>query len=250
MGVSVEIIQPGMFAGVVADELVASMNDAILERGRCSLVLAGGRSPSSIYRTMAVSPRADEVDWSKVTLYWTDERWVPREDNQSNYRLIQETLLSRLPGGKSPGVCGVDTTLKSPEEGAKAYAASILKSEGLKKGEMPVFDVALLGVGTDGHTASLFPESPLLSSKGKIAHAVVGPGDAGPRVTLSAEVLFSARRILFIAMGDRKAEITKRVLEGTEDVSAVPARLYATVEDQVSFYVDSEAAKKLSSGWS
>lgn len=239
----IEIIEPKLFSGVVADEIVASITDAINEKGRCSLVLAGGSTPSAIYRMMAKPPRVSEVPWPKVSLYWGDERWVSRQDNQSNYKMVQETLLTQIPGS-GPRVFGVDTSLPTPAEGAKAYIDAVKKEEGISDETLPIFDVVLLGCGEDGHTASLFPHLPALEGKNPWCMAVRHP-DGSDRVTFSPEVLLAARRICFIIKGEGKSDIVKRVLEGPMNVAETPAQLFRRVPEKVTWFLDSGSAQKL-----
>ena len=238
----IEIVEPKMFAGVVADEIVATISEAIAERGRCSIALAGGKSPSIVYRALARPPRVEDVDWSKVTLSWGDERWVPRDDNESNFRMVSETLLSNLPK-PGPQIVAVDTTLSSPEEAARDYASRLQRAENAKPGDIPQLDLMLLGVGEDGHTASLFPDSPVLSAKGTVAHAVSGLGTM--RITLSPDVIRNARRLLFVVRGPAKAEIIRELFEGEPAVNHFPAALANEAAGSVRWFVDSEAAQRL-----
>jgi 6-phosphogluconolactonase len=246
MSPSIEVIEPKLFAGAVADEIVASAHDCISERGRCSIVLAGGSTPGSIYRTLAKPPRVEDIDWPAVVFYWGDERWVPHSDNMSNYKMTQETLLSQIPNPKPVNI-PVDTSLKSPADGARAYGERIQKTEKVGAGEIPVFDIVLLGIGEDGHTASLFPKANLITQKtGSLCEAVQHPEDGKWRITLTPEALFKARHIFFIVKGEAKADVVKRVIEGSESVSDVPAKLYEGAADRVTFFLDSGAAQKLS----
>ncbi|MFM1848366.1 MAG: hypothetical protein RL417_1840 [Pseudomonadota bacterium] len=240
MAVSVEVVEPVLFAGVVADELVALIGDAIAERGVCTVALAGGSTPGAIYRCLAKPPRVSEVEWSKVHLFWGDERWVPHTDNQSNFKMTQETLLAQIHGAP-PQVHPIDTSLPDPESGARAYAEEI---RGVL-GKDPVFDLVLLGVGEDGHTASLFPHSPVLREDSVSCAATQHPEDKKARVTLTPGVLRKARRVIFIAKGESKADIVRRVLEGTEEPHALPAKLILTGKEGVEFFLDSGAALRL-----
>jgi len=250
MGYNVEVIETKLFAAVVADEIVASVNDSLHDHGRCSLVLAGGKTPSVIYRTLAKPPRVGEIDWQKVLIYWGDERWVPKTDMQSNFKMVSETLLSFLPQ-PGPQVYPVDTSAPTPQNGAASYSALIAKTLNLQPGQAPIFDVVLLGMGEDGHTASIFPHSELLQqqshpAEARICAAVPGPGGEGYRITMVPEVLFSAQRVLFIVRGDNKAAIIKRALEGAEGPLDLPARLFVESKAKVSWFVDSSAAQQLS----
>lgn len=242
MDEKLEVIEPKSFSEAVADEIVACVQEAISERGRASLSLAGGSTPGAVYRVLGRPPRVNEIDWSKVHIYWGDERWVPHDDMQSNFKMVQETLLSNLPK-PGPKVNAVNTSLSSAEESAVAYAKTIAQNE--KGASVPILDIVLLGIGEDGHTASIFPNSSVVSASGTIAHAVKHPSDGGYRVTLSPDVLFSARKILFIVNGDSKAPIMKRVLKGSESEIEIPAKLYRKAKERVTFFLDCTAAKEL-----
>lgn len=246
MKASIEVIEPRLFAGAVSDEIVASVREAIAERGRCSIVLAGGSTPGSIYRALSKPPRVEEVEWSAVTLYWGDERWVPHTDNMSNFKMTQETLLSQIPEPK-PAFFPVDTSRASPADAAASYGAMIASNEKFVPGTFPTFDIVLLGIGEDGHTASLFPGSPLLEKASQsLCAAVEHPEDGKPRITLTPPALLAARRIFFIVKGEGKSDVMKRVLEGNESASVLPSRLFLEAGDRVTFFLDSGAAQHLS----
>lgn len=249
MSHSIEVVDSKLYAGVVADEIIASLNDAISERGSCSLVLAGGGTPASIYRALSKPPRASYVDWSKVRLYLGDERWVSRADNQSNAKMVQETLVAQIPQ-PGPAFFVVDTDLASAEQGAQAYAALIAEQEKLAAGRNVEFDLVLLGCGEDGHTASLFPNSPLVTAVPpaalKLCASVVHP-KGGDRISLTPQALFSARKIIFMVTGANKASIVQRVIEGQEPPALLPARLFTSAAGTVVWFLDSEAAQQLKS---
>ena len=246
MSHSIEVIESKLYAGGVADEIIATINEAISERGSCSLVLAGGGTPSSIYRALSKPPRVTDVDWSKVRLYLGDERWVARDDNQSNAKMVQETLVSQIPA-PGPSFFPVDTSLNSAEQGAEAYQALIIEQEHLKPDRKIEFDVVLLGCGEDGHTASLFPDSPLLnkSTEAQSICAAVTHPKGGDRISLTPQALFGARKIFFMVTGENKASIVHRVIEGDESVSVLPARLFHSATGTVVWFLDSEAVQQL-----
>jgi 6-phosphogluconolactonase len=244
--VSVEIVDQKSFAGVVADEIVASITDSIHDHGRCLIALCGGGTPSNIYRLLARPPRVSDIEWDKVHIFWGDERWVPADHNRSNFRMTQETLLSHI-NIPAKNIHPVDTSLASAKKSAQVYEEEIRKTAGIKDKEIPVFDLVLLGLGEDGHTASLFPGSKAIAGekKGVIACAVKHPDGDESRVTLAPGVLFSARQILFLVKGEGKSEILKKTLEGEEKVAEIPAQLYRKVSDNVTWFVDSAAATQL-----
>ncbi|MCO6429573.1 MAG: 6-phosphogluconolactonase [Deltaproteobacteria bacterium] len=237
---NVEVIEPKLFTGVVADEIVATLRDTVSERQRCSLVLAGGSTPGSIYRLLARPPRVGEIEWEKIDIYWGDERWVPLDHTNSNFRMTKETLLSHIPQ-PHPRVHPVNTSLATAEEGAADYARTIKDLEG----QDPCFDLVLLGIGEDGHTASIFPNASIISDCPDICAAVEHP-EGGFRITLSPKCLFNARKIMFIVKGESKADIISRVIDGSEAVETIPARLYLQSARPVSFFLDSGAALRLS----
>lgn len=244
MGVSIEIVEERNLAPSVADEIVACIADAIDEKGSCSLVLSGGKSPSAIYRLLSRPPRVSEIDWSKVRIYWGDERWVAQDDLQSNYRLAHETLLSQL-HGTIPTVYPVNTTLASPEQSATEYEQTIRKAEGLEANQLPTFDVVLLGMGEDGHTASLFPGRDFDAHDTRICIVTDHPGSDQKRITLSRRALFAATKIIFIVKGKEKSETLKRVLQDPVDQVSFPAASYRTASGDVTWFVDTAAAIQL-----
>ncbi|MDC0358145.1 6-phosphogluconolactonase [Oligoflexia bacterium] len=240
-----EIVEPRLLPGMVADEVIHSISDAIADRGRCSLVLSGGSSPGAIYRLLSHPPRVSEVEWDKVHIYWGDERWVPAEDNQSNFRMADETFLSHL-SFPQPHVHPVDVSAATPQASADAYADTIRELEGVSVGELPAFDVVLLGMGEDGHIASLFPGSEVLGREdGSLCHAVKQPGGEGYRVTLSKNALFSAHHVIFIVRGEQKSSIVQRVLEGDEPPETLPAKFANSATGKVTWMLDSASASKL-----
>lgn len=244
MGRLIEVIEPKLLTGAVADELVASIRDCISERERCSIVLSGGSTPGAIYRALSLPPRVDDVEWNKVDIYWGDERWVPHDHTHSNYLMTNETLLSSLSDFKLR-IHPVNTDLATPQESALKYAEEIRRVEGLSKGQLPKFDIVLLGIGEDGHTASIFPHSKALSVDDCELCVAVEHPEGGYRISMTAGALFSARKILFIVKGESKAEIVSRVIEGNESFEAIPAKLYQKAPENVTFMLDSGAALKL-----
>lgn len=235
----VEVIEPRNFAGDVADELVSLIGEAIEERGVCRIALSGGTTPGVVYRALGHPPRVTEVAWDKVVLFWGDERYVSHEDTQSNCNMVRETMLAGLP--VQPRVHPVPTDLPNPEDAAKQYEVTLREEFGV--GE-PAFDIVLLGLGDDGHTASLFPHSPLLHEGAERWVAVsTNPKDDTMRITMLPRVLMSGRRIMFLVSGQAKADIVHRVIKGIGSIDEYPALLFRTVADKVTWYLDSGAAR-------
>lgn len=243
--VSIEIIETKLFAPVIAEEIQASIHDALELNNSCSLVLAGGSTPSSIYRILGRPSKDSPIDWSQLNLFLSDERWVPAESEHSNYRMIRETLLSQTVGGK-PVTFPVNTSLGSVDEAARDYSAQIAKCLGSNQ---PCFDIVLLGVGEDGHTASLFPGESDMRETNDICIAVDRGSNGGARVSLSMRTLLNAKRVIFMVKGEGKAEIVRKILEQhgeiDQDLAQCPASCYRLMNGRVSWFLDTGAASKL-----
>ncbi len=236
---NIEISDAKDFAPVIADEVVLSICEAVEERGVCNLVLAGGATPSGIYRLFSRPPRVADIPWDKVRIFWGDERWVSKEDSQSNYRMAQETFLSQVPI-KESALFPIDTTLPSAEAAAQAYHQT-LKAELAASGG--VFDLVLLGLGEDGHTASLFPGTSWDTPQQDLALAVKHPENGGWRVSISMSALKAARKVIFIVKGEGKAEALAQVIE--KNAVALPAQQFLDLGERLTWFVDSAAAVKL-----
>lgn len=244
MNLEIETIEASIFAGTVADEIVTLLADTIDASGQATFVLAGGSTPAAVYRSLVLPPRVDQVDWSKVTCFIGDERWVPPDHQQSNYHMAQATFLSGF-GTRAPACIAVDTTLRNAGAGADDYGKRIAQHLKLKAGELPKFDLVLLGMGGDGHTASLFPHSKLITDWSGIAAPCIHPGDGSERVTLLPGAIFSAAQVIFIVTGADKAETVAKVVALEGDENELPARLCHKAKGHVTWFLDSPAAASL-----
>lgn len=243
---SVEVVESRLFAGTVADEIAATLGDLISEKGSATLVLSGGSTPAIVYRALTVPPRVDDIDWSKVIFFWGDERYVPPTDPQSNFHMVELQLINHLTDNK-PKIIPINTSLSTPQDSARDYEKKIKETLKLDDKEIPRFDLMLLGIGEDGHIASLFPGSPLNKETQHIVAAAKHPSDGSDRITMTPSVIINAANVIFIVTDDKKSDIVKRVLEGTnEEDEALPARLYRKAKGRVTFFLDSAAAVKLS----
>ena len=237
---NLEIVEAKDFAPVIADEIVLSIKEAVEERGVCSIALAGGATPGAIYRLLARPPRVSDIPWDKVKIFWGDERFVSHEDNQSNFKMAQETFLSQVPVPAS-SIFPVPTNLQDSKQAAQAYHQTIAKELSSAGG---VFDLVLLGMGEDGHTASLFPGAEPWDTEDKaLALAAVQPESGQPRVSLSLSCLKSARKIVFIVKGDGKAEAIQKVLE--KKPASLPAAHFVDLGEHLTWFLDSAAAVRL-----
>lgn len=241
--ISVEVTDEKSFAGMVADELVASIQDSIDERGECCISFAGGSTPAGVYRLLGRPPRVGEIDWKSVKLFWGDERWVPRADNQSNYHMVHETFLNNVNIPDS-NVFIVNTDLANPAAGAKDYSQLIEANVDSQNG-CPSFDIMILGIGEDGHTASLFPGGKELKAE-EWCTIAKHPESGADRVSLSLPVIRNSKKLFYIVRGEEKSDIVQAVLETERPISELPARVYAEAKGSVVWFLDSAAAKKLS----
>ena len=191
--------------------IAARVRQAVLERGRCDLVLAGGNTPRFVYERLA-SGEAGPIPWERVRLFWGDERFVPHDHPASNYRLARESLLERLqPPG--PQVFPVPTGEAGPEQAARRYERTL--RELLPGRAFPAFDLVLLGLGADGHTASLFPGGP--EGEERTRWCLVSRAPEGvavrERITLSLPALSAARAVAFLVAGEDKRAALQSLLD-------------------------------------
>ncbi len=244
MSVSTEIIDSNIFAHTVAEEIRFLIEDAVNARGHCVISLAGGKTPASIYRKLSLPPFVGAIPWEKVSILWGDERWVSKEDSQSNYHMTKETLLDRLNKSK-PEVYPVNTTLNTPAAGAKEYEETIRKVTKVADGVIPSIDIVLLGLGEDGHTASLFPNSPALKSNKTLCESVVTDEITKDRITITFPLITEAKRVIFIVSGNKKADIVREILETDVDELTYPAAIYKKAKGKVGWFIESAAGANL-----
>ncbi len=197
-----------------AETLATAIDLALAERERCQIALAGGTTPAATYRLLGQL----HLPWERVDLILGDERWVPADDAASNARLLRETLMAEGPGSAAC-LHPVPTNLPTPEQGAQAYAETLATLCG---GSPPVLDVVLLGLGEDGHTASLFPGTAAVLERERTV--TIGDGKGLPRITLTAPVLSAARQVVFLVSGEGKRQALGRLLDPEEPIARTPAR--------------------------
>ncbi len=226
----------GALARAAADEVLRAAQAA---NDRFTLALSGGSTPKLLYQRLAGADFAARLDWPRVHLFWGDERCVPPDDPASNYRLARETLLDHLsiPPANVYRISG-------EREPAQAAADYDRRLRGFFGG-LPRFDLILLGLGDDGHTASLFPHTPVLTERDRYAASSTAPVPPIHRVTLTLPVINAAARVLFLVSGEGKAAILRRVLED-EYPDTLPAQLIQPADGEVIWLVDESAARLLS----
>ncbi len=208
---------------------------AVKERGRFIAALSGGKTPVGFYRHLA---GLKGLPWDKTHIFLVDERFVPPSDADSNYRMIRETLLSKIPIAPR-NVHPVSTTGLSPEISAEQYEEELKILFGLSTAEIPEFDIILLGVGEDGHTASLFPGSELLKEEKRLAASVRLTPGLHDRITLTLPVLNAARNVFFLVTGKNKTGVLKRLID--EKDRTLPASMVQPVKGSLFLVMDKEA---------
>ena len=225
-------------AEAAAREVVHTTRNAVARRGVSTLVLAGGGTPRQLYEHLAEEPSRERIDWPRVQFLWGDERCVPPDHPESNYRMAEEALLSKIPGGG-----GVHRILAELEP---ARAAALYEQEirGVTGGEIPRFDLILLGMGPDGHTASLFPDTPNLLGERRLVVATTSPRPPRDRVTMTLRVINAARKVMFLVEGEGKASIFARVMADDSGATAtsLPAALVRPRRGRLLWLVDRAAA--------
>ncbi|HET6380069.1 MAG TPA: 6-phosphogluconolactonase [candidate division Zixibacteria bacterium] len=202
-----------------ADRIVAAGQAALRERGRFVVALSGGSTPRLVCPLLVVPPRVQMVDWSRVEFFFGDERAVPPDDPQSNYNTAREALLDHLPGVDWAHVhrmpCEVD--VEQLPAAAEQYQEEIARCLDVRAPDVPAFDLIWLGMGPDGHTASLFPGSAGLDEQERWVVAHYAPGPDAWRMTLTFPVLNAAREALFVVTGAEKSEAFRAIRAGSRE---------------------------------
>lgn len=213
---------------------------AIAEKGRFIVALTGGSSPVELYRLLASSPYREQVSWNDVYVFWGDERWVPLDDERSNARMSFETLLDHVPIPKGQ-IFPMWSDELSPSDFALEYERLLKQHLGTEGS----FDLILLGMGNDGHTASWFPGTAVLEERTKWVEAYYLAPQEMYRITLTVPLINQAKQIAVIAYGANKAEALYQVLEGESNPEKYPAQLLDANDKEVMWFVDRAAASKL-----
>jgi 6-phosphogluconolactonase len=230
----------GEVLDALAEYFVSVANEAIAAKGKFSVALSGGSSPKKLYELLASTTYADSVAWDKVYFFFGDERNVPQTDKDSNYLMAKKALFEPLlidPANIYP----VDTTL-NPSDAAKKYENEIV--EFFDEEELS-FDLVLLGLGDNSHTASLFPFTPVLHDRIPGVKEVFLQDQQVYRITLNAPLINEASHIAFLVYGEGKAIAVHHVLEDDEDIEEYPAQLIEPIVGEIEWFLDEAAASML-----
>lgn len=230
---------PDEAAQACARHILQLLEEALAGERDASLAISGGSTPKLLFGHMAKA----RFDWSRVHLFWVDERAVPPTDVQSNYKLALENLIqpAHIPHRNIHRICGE----LPPDKAAQRYTDEIKSFFGLQAGELPHFDVIHYGTGPDAHTASLFPGEALIANRGDIAHAVFVEKIPQWRVTLLPGVLLAGRHSVFLVAGEDKAEALHHIFEDPYDPSKYPAQVVSHHGRRVTWFLDNAAARLL-----
>ena len=220
-----------------AAAVVEMIAEAVRRQGRCSLILSGGNTPRALYRLLASKYR-DQVPWPQVHVFWGDERFVPPDDPASNYRMARESLLDHVPL-PALNIHPMPTLSPSPHAAARDYERTLRAEVGDHR---PRFDLVLLGLGADGHTASLFPGAPALNEATHWVAAVTAPVEPFTRLTLTLPAIAAAARIFVLVAGISKANALEHVLSPGADPNDYPAAGLRAAGGVVTWWVDRDAA--------
>jgi 6-phosphogluconolactonase len=216
--------------------------EAIVTHGRFTLALSGGNTPKKLYGLLATEPYRSQIDWQLVDIFWSDERCVPPDDPESNYYMAQEVMLSRI----SIPVAQVH---RMPADRPDRDAASLAYTRDMQRvfgtDGIPDFDLMQLGMGPEGHTASLFPHQPSLRETQRLVMPVSVPKPPPDRLTFTPPILNAAHHVLFLATGADKVDALHAVIEGADNPEEYPAQIVRPPNGEVTWMVDSAIAQKI-----
>ena len=224
-----------------AELFVQAAQQAVQENGRFTVALTGGSSPKQMHQLLSQAPYREQVPWAQTFVFWGDERWVPLTDEQSNARMAFETLLNHVPIPKTQIFPMWGN--QEPEIFAQEYEKMLRQHLGATG-----FDLILLGMGDDGHTASLFPGTAVLNEKEKWVVAYYLEPKQIYRITLTAPLINQAKKVVFLTFGEKKADALYEVLEGKRNPEQYPSQLIQPQNKEPVWLVDRAAARRLSKG--
>ena len=224
----------------LADYFVQTVNAVIKERGRCAIVLSGGNSPKKLYTLLSSSDYGRQIDWDKIYFFFGDERYVPFVDPENNGNMVKKALFEPLMIADA-NIFYINTAIP-PDDSAKKYAQRILS---YFKNDPVRFDLILLGLGDNAHTASLFPHTPVLKEKKALVKEVYLKDQQSFRITMTAALINEAYAIAFLVYGEAKANAVHDVLEGEKDFETFPAQIIDPDDGVLHWFLDEEAARNL-----
>ncbi len=225
-----------------AQFIVRLANEAIVSHGRFTIALSGGSTPKATYSLLGSEPYRSQIDWTQVEIFWSDERCVPPDDKESNYALAQQVLLSNIPIPTNQ-IHRMPADTSDRDAASQAYEREMQRT--FSTDSIPNFDLIQLGMGPEGHTASLFPHQESLHEQQRLVMPVNVPKPPPPRLTFTPPLLNAAKHVLFLVAGSEKADALKAVLEGEYEPDEYPAQIVRPVNGDGTWMLDTSAAGKL-----
>lgn len=223
------------------------VGEAVAAHGVCSVALSGGSTPRSMFQVLAGEPLRNAINWPRLEIFWSDERAVPPDDPESNYRMACEALLQHVPI-PSHRIHRMPAERTPLDAAAHDYEAEVRRVVAADPTGTPRFDLVMLGMGDDGHTASLFPETQALDERERLVVPNYVPRLDAHRLTFTPRLINAAANVLFLVAGSSKAEALRAVLEGPRQPRRYPAQLVAPAEGTLYWFLDRDAAAKLGAG--
>jgi 6-phosphogluconolactonase len=220
-----------------AEYIIAVSKKSITERGRFTSAFSGGDTPQKLYALLAKAPYSEQIEWKKTFVFWGDERWVPLDDRRNNAYQAKTILLDKVTIPAS-NIHRIPVNL-SPNQTATKYEKELRTFFG---NELIQFDMILLGLGENGHTASLFPGTKVLHEHAQGVRFVEENPPVGGRITMTAPLINHARHILFLVTGEKKAAILGKVLDDSYQPNLYPAQLIKPIHGDLLWFADQEAA--------
>ncbi|MBV9689961.1 MAG: 6-phosphogluconolactonase [Ktedonobacteraceae bacterium] len=215
--------------------------ESITAHGNFMIALSGGSTPKKLYSLLGDEPYRSQINWSLVDIFWSDERCVPADNEESNYHMAQQVLLSKIPI-PSEQIHRMPADHDDGDAASLAYTLDMQRAFGT---DVPSFDLIQLGMGPEGHTASLFPHQAALHEQQRLVMPVIVPKPPPARLTFTPRILNAARHVLFLVTGREKADALQAVLEGSYQPDTYPAQLLKSANGEVTWMLDEAAASKL-----
>jgi 6-phosphogluconolactonase len=225
-----------------AQYIVRIATESITTHGRFTIALSGGTTPRKLYGLLGSEPYRSQIDWTLVHIFWSDERCVPPDSEESNYHMAHEVLLSKI---SIPAVQVHRMPADMPDRNAASQEYEHEMRQVFGTDGIPNFDLIQLGMGPEGHTASLFPHQPALHEQQRLVVPVSVPKPPPNRLTFTPPLLNAARNVLFLVAGSDKADALHAVLEGPYNPDEYPAQIVRPPDGEVTWMVDTAAAAKL-----
>ena len=232
---------PELLGRAAAEFIIKLANESVEARGRFSVSLSGGSTPEQLFVLLSSDDYISRMPWTKTFVFWGDERYVPLDDKQNNAHVAKTLLLNKV-GIPASNVFPIPVNLEPATETAKAYEQTLKSFFG---DGLPQFDLIMLGIGENAHTASLFPNTPVIHENKALVSALYVEEVKMYRVTLTAPVINNARNVLFLAAGASKAEVLKTVLTSPYQPEKYPAQLISPVNGKLFWFIDKKAATLL-----